>query len=95
MFGFFIVLFSFFVLAFFDSPVLRNHFWLFTDVQNGNQRVVTRKVIGSRASYERTSSLKVQATHLPPQLLLQRNRLGCGDYDSDETRVTAADRYRV
>jgi len=31
------------VLAFFDFSSLRTHFWLFTGVQNGNQREVTSK----------------------------------------------------
>jgi len=44
MFGFFIILFSFFVLAFFDSSLLSCHFWPFTDVQNGNQHEVTPQV---------------------------------------------------
>ena len=35
---------SFVVLAFFDSSSLRSHFWPFTEVQNGKQREVMRKV---------------------------------------------------
>src|SRR4029077_17622247 len=36
---------------------------------------------GSRAGGEKTSSAKVQATRLRPQLLLQRTRLGWGGYN--------------
>jgi hypothetical protein len=35
--------FSFIVLAFRDFSLWENHFWPFTDVQNGKQREVTGK----------------------------------------------------
>jgi hypothetical protein len=44
MFGFFINYFSFLVLAFFDSSLLRSHFWPFTPVLRRILRFVTRKV---------------------------------------------------
>ena len=34
----------FLVLAFFDLPIVRSHFWPFTGVQNGNREEVMRKM---------------------------------------------------
>ena len=39
----FIILIFFLILAFLDFASLRNHFWPFTDVQNGNHREVMTK----------------------------------------------------
>ena len=39
----FIILIFFLILAFLDFESLRNHFWPFTDVQNGNHREVMTK----------------------------------------------------
>ena len=44
MFGFFINYFYFLVLAFFDSSLLRSHFWPFTPVLRRILRFITRKV---------------------------------------------------